>query len=103
MSRKSARRCTWRTRLLTWHILEGSLWGLIAIALLGVSGSEWRMTIVTAAIVYGFTIMLVTIHDWAVAFAGSMPVLLLVAIGLAAWAAFALFLHGPLIGVRPFG
>lgn len=70
---------TWRTRLLTWHILEGSLWGLIAIALLGVAGSEWRMTIVTAAIVYGFTIMLVTIHDWAVAFAGSVPVLLLVA------------------------
>lgn len=70
---------TWRTRLLSWHILEGSLWGLIAIALLGVSGSEWRMTIVTAAIVYGFTIMLVTIHDWAVAFAGSVPVLLLVA------------------------
>jgi len=26
-----------------------------------------------------------------------------VAIGLAAWAAFALVLHGPLIGVRPFG
>lgn len=70
---------TWRTRLLTWHILEGTLWGLIAIALLGVAGSEWRMTIVTAAIVYGFTIMLVTIHDWAVAFAGSVPVLLLVA------------------------
>ena len=46
---------------------------------MGVAGSEWRMTIVTAAIVYGFTIMLVTIHDWAVAFAGSVPVLLLVA------------------------
>ena len=70
---------TWRTRLLTWHILEGTLWGLIAMALLGVAGNEWRMTIVTAAIVYGFTIMLVTIHDWAVAFAGSVPVLLLVA------------------------
>ena len=69
----------WRTRLLTWHILEGTLWGLIAIALLGVASGEWRMAIVTAAIVYGFTIMLVTIHDWAVAFAGSMPVLLLVA------------------------
>ena len=26
-----------------------------------------------------------------------------VVIGLAAWAAFALYLHGPLIGVRPFG
>lgn len=26
-----------------------------------------------------------------------------VAVGLAAWAAFALWLHGPLIGVRPFG
>ncbi len=69
----------WRTRLLTWHVLEGTLWGLISIALLGVAGNEWRMAIVTAAIVYGFTIMLVTIHDWAVAFAGSMPVLLLVA------------------------
>lgn len=69
----------WRTRLLTWHLLEGTLWGLIATALLGVAGGEWRMSIVTAAIVYGFTIMLVTIHDWAAAFAGSMPVLLLVA------------------------
>jgi uncharacterized membrane protein len=26
-----------------------------------------------------------------------------VAIGIAAWAAFAMVLHGPLIGVRPFG
>lgn len=29
--------------------------------------------------------------------------LLAVVVGLAAWAAFALYLHGPLIGVRPFG
>ena len=28
---------------------------------------------------------------------------IVVVIGLAAWAAFALYLHGPLIGVRPFG
>jgi hypothetical protein len=26
-----------------------------------------------------------------------------VAVGLVAWAVFALWLHGPLIGVRPFG
>ena len=29
--------------------------------------------------------------------------IVVVVIGLAAWAAFALYLHGPLIGVRPFG
>jgi uncharacterized membrane protein len=29
--------------------------------------------------------------------------IVVVAVGLAAWAAFALHLHGPLIGVRPFG
>ncbi|MBH1988377.1 MAG: HAMP domain-containing histidine kinase, partial [Burkholderiales bacterium] len=69
----------WRTRLLIWHAMEGTLWGLIAVALLAVASPEWRMTIVAALIVYGYTIMLVTIHDWAVAFAGSMPVLLLVA------------------------
>jgi len=28
---------------------------------------------------------------------------IVVVVGLAAWAAFALYLHGPLIGVRPFG
>lgn len=69
----------WRTRLLVWHTLEGTLWGLIAVALLAVATPEWRMTIVAALIVYGYTVMLVTIHDWAVAFMGSLPVLLLVA------------------------
>ena len=69
----------WRTRLLIWHTLEGTLWGLIAVALLAVAAPEWRMTIVAAVIVYGYTVMLVTIHDWAVAFMGSVPVLLLVA------------------------
>jgi len=69
----------WRTRLLIWHTLEGTLWGLIAVALLAVATPEWRMTIVAALIVYGYTVMLVTIHDWAVAFMGSVPVVLLVA------------------------
>ncbi|MBT9609293.1 MAG: hybrid sensor histidine kinase/response regulator [Aquabacterium sp.] len=69
----------WRTRLLIWHTLEGTMWGLIAVALLPVATPEWRMTIVAALIVYGYTVMLVTIHDWAVAFVGSVPVLLLVA------------------------
>ena len=69
----------WRTRLLTWHLLEGTMWGLIAVALLAVATPEWRMTIVAALIVYGYTIMLVTIHDWAVAFMGSVPVIVLVA------------------------
>ncbi|MFX8681243.1 hypothetical protein ABTM69_21550, partial [Acinetobacter baumannii] len=55
------------------------MWGLIAVALLAVATPEWRMTIVAALIVYGYTIMLVTIHDWAVAFMGSVPVVLLVA------------------------
>lgn len=73
----------WRTRLLIWHTLEGTMWGLIAVALLAVATPEWRMTIVAALIVYGYTVMLVTIHDWAVAFMGSLPVLLLVAGSLA--------------------
>ena len=69
----------WRTRLLIWHGLEGTFWGLIAVALIAVATPEWRMSIVAALIVYGYTVMLVTIHDWAVAFMGSVPVVLLVA------------------------
>ena len=34
---------------------------------------------------------------------GALRDILVVVIGLAAWAVFALMLHGPLIGVRPFG
>lgn len=34
---------------------------------------------------------------------GTARDIIVVVIGLAAWAAFALYLHGPLIGVRPFG
>ena len=69
----------WRTRLLIWHGIEGTMWGLIAVALLAVATPQWRMSIVAALIVYGYTIMLVTIHDWAVAFMGSLPVVVLVA------------------------
>jgi uncharacterized membrane protein len=34
---------------------------------------------------------------------GTVRDIIVVVIGLVAWAAFALYLHGPLIGVRPFG
>lgn len=34
---------------------------------------------------------------------GALRDIVVVVIGLAAWAVFALMLHGPLIGVRPFG
>jgi signal transduction histidine kinase len=67
----------WRLSLLWWHAVQGTLWGLMGMALLSVATPEWRVTIVAAAVVYCYTIMLVTVHDWAVAFAGSAPVLLL--------------------------
>ena len=41
--------------------------------------SEMIKAISREAKKHGYTIMLVTIHDWAVAFAGSLPVVLLVA------------------------
>jgi signal transduction histidine kinase/CheY-like chemotaxis protein len=69
----------WRTRLLIWHTLEGTLWGLIGVAMLTVATPEWRMAIVAALIVYGYTVMLVTIHDWSVAFMGCLPALTLLA------------------------
>ncbi len=69
----------WRTRLLVWHTLEGTLWGVMGAVLLTVATPDWRMTIVVALIVYSYTVMLVTIHDWAVAFMGCMPALVLVA------------------------
>jgi len=67
----------WRLSLLWWHGAQGTFWGLLAVALLGVAPPDWRLTFVAAIIVYGYTIMLVTVHDWAVAFMGSLPVLVL--------------------------
>ncbi len=69
----------WRWSLLWWHGVQGSLWGMLAIALLNVASPDWRLAFVAAIVVYGYTIMLVTVHDWAVAFAGSLPLLLLAA------------------------
>ena len=67
----------WRLSLLWWHAVQGTLWGLMAVALLSVAGPQWRVAIVASVVVFCYTIMLVTVHDWAVAFAGSAPVLLL--------------------------
>ncbi|MFT3858889.1 MAG: hybrid sensor histidine kinase/response regulator [Aquabacterium sp.] len=67
----------WRMSLLWWHAVQGTLWGLMGVALLTVATPEWRVAIVAASVAYCYTIMLVTVHDWAVAFAGSLPVLLL--------------------------
>jgi signal transduction histidine kinase/CheY-like chemotaxis protein len=69
----------WRLSLLWWHGAQGTLWGLMAIALLGVATADWKLTFVAAVIVYGYTIMLVTVHDWAVSFMGAAPLLVLAA------------------------
>jgi signal transduction histidine kinase len=69
----------WRERLLWWHAAQSSLWGMISAGLLGPASIEWKMTLVAAAIVYGFTITLSTIQDWGAAFAGSVPLLLITA------------------------
>ncbi len=69
----------WRWSLLWWHGAQGTLWGLLAVVLLGVASPDWRLAFVAAIIVYGYTIMLVAVHDWAVAFMGSAPLLLLAA------------------------
>jgi signal transduction histidine kinase len=67
----------WRERLLWWHAAQSSLWGMMTAGLLGPASLEWKMTLVAAAIVYGFTITLSTIQDWGAAFAGSVPLLLI--------------------------
>jgi len=69
----------WRLSLLWWHGAQSLLWGLMAIALLGVANAGWKLTFVAAIIVYGYTIMLVVVHDWAVAFLGSGPLLIMAA------------------------
>ena len=68
----------WRQSLLWWHGLQSLLWGLMALALLGSApSSEWKMTLTACVIVYAYTIGLVTVQDWAVAFLGSMPLVAL--------------------------
>ncbi len=69
----------WRLSLLWWHGAQSLLWGLMAIALLGVASAGWKLTFVAAIIVYGYTIMLVVVHDWGVAFLGSGPLLVMAA------------------------
>ena len=72
----------WRTGLLAWHTVQSLCWGGLAMALLDVASLEWRLTLVAAVIVYGYTLMLVTVHDWGAAFLGSVPLVLLAALKL---------------------
>ncbi|MES2090566.1 MAG: ATP-binding protein [Pseudomonadota bacterium] len=67
----------WRASLVGWHLMQSILWGLIGVALLGVASPSWKMSFVAAIVVYGYTLMLVMVHDWSVAFLGSLPLLLL--------------------------
>ena len=67
----------WRQGLLAWHLLQGTLWGLLAVALLGVADNDWKLALVAASLVYAYTVMLVSMHDWGVAAAGSTPLMLL--------------------------
>ena len=69
----------WRASLLWWHGAQSLLWGMMALPLLSVATFNWKLTLVAAVIVYGYTIMLVTVHDWGVAFMGSAPLLVLAA------------------------
>src|SRR5690606_5297739 len=73
----------WRLSLLWWHAVQGLLWGLMAVALMGVATPEWRAAIIGAAVIYCYSIMLVTVHDWVGACAGSLPVLVLASARLA--------------------
>lgn len=72
----------WRSGLLAWHTVQSLCWGGLAMALLDVASLEWRLTLVAAVIVYGYTLMLVTVHDWGAAFLGSVPLVLLAALKL---------------------
>jgi signal transduction histidine kinase/CheY-like chemotaxis protein len=67
----------WRSMLVGWHLMQSVLWGLMGVALLGVASPSWKMSLVAAVVVYGYTLMLVLVHDWVVAFFGSFPLLLL--------------------------
>jgi signal transduction histidine kinase/ActR/RegA family two-component response regulator len=67
----------WRLSLLWWHATQSTLWGLLTIALHGVASTDWKLALVAGVIVYGYTISLVAVHDWPVAFLGSAPLVLL--------------------------
>ncbi|MBA4110021.1 MAG: hypothetical protein C0487_10560 [Leptothrix sp. (in: Bacteria)] len=69
---------TWRASLVGWHLLQSLFWGLMGVALLSVATAGWKMSLVAAVVVYGYTLMLVLVHDWIVGFFGSFPLLLLV-------------------------
>jgi len=73
---------TWRGALVGWHLLQSVFWGLMGVALLGVATSGWKMSLVAAVVVYGYTLMLVLVHDWIVGFFGSFPLLTLVSMRL---------------------
>lgn len=72
----------WRRSLLGWHLSQGTLWGLFAVALLGVADNDWQLALVAASLVYAYTVMLVSVHDWGVAVAGSTPLLTLAGVRL---------------------
>jgi two-component system, sensor histidine kinase len=67
----------WRLSLLWWHVTQSTLWGLLAFSLQGVASPDWKLALVAGVIVYGYTISLVTVHDWPLAFLGSGPLVLL--------------------------
>ncbi len=69
---------TWRAALVGWHLLQSLLWGLMGLALLSAATPNWKMSLVAAVLVYGYTLMLVLVHDWIVGFMGSFPLLLLI-------------------------
>jgi signal transduction histidine kinase/CheY-like chemotaxis protein len=73
---------TWRAALVGWHLLQSIFWGLMGVALLGVATAGWKMSLVAAVVVYGYTLMLVLVHDWIIGFFGSFPLLLLVSLRL---------------------
>ncbi|RZL00143.1 MAG: response regulator [Rubrivivax sp.] len=73
---------TWRAALVGWHLLQSIFWGLMGVALLSVATSSWKMSLVAAVVVYGYTLMLVLVHDWIVGFFGSFPLLMLVSLRL---------------------
>ena len=68
----------WRAALVGWHLLQSVLWGLMCLGLLGVATPSWKMSMVAAVVVYGYTLMLVVVHDWLVGFFGSFPLLMLI-------------------------
>ena len=75
----------WRRRTLCRELAQSLGWAVLASWLWGTLGDEWHLLILTGLLVFIYTAMFFTTHDTGVATTASVPILLMVGLGLAGY------------------